>query len=81
MRGAKLMMSMSLLAMCAIAACSKPEPPEKERPPEPKASTEPRHTELRDAIQAPIDKAKSVEKTTLDAAEQQRAEIDAQTGG
>ena len=81
MRGAKVMMSVALLAACAIAACSKPEPPEKERPPEPKASTEPRHTELRDAIQAPIDKAKSVEKTTLDAAEQQRAEIDAQTGG
>lgn len=63
-----------------LAGCSKPEPPETERPPEPKAS-EPRHTELRDAIQAPIDKARSVEKTTLDAAEQQRAEIDAQTGG
>jgi hypothetical protein len=81
MRGAKLLLSISLLAVCAIAACSKPEPPEKERPPEPKAASEPRHTELRDAIQAPIDKAKSVEKTTLDAAEQQRAEIDAQTGG
>ena len=86
MRGAKTVfsravVSMSLLAACALAACSKPEPPEKERPPEPKAASEPRHTELRDAIQAPIDKAKSVEKTTLDAAEQQRAEIDAQTGG
>ena len=81
MRGAKLLLSISLLAVGAIAACSKPEPPEKERPPEPKAASEPRHTELRDAIQAPIDKAKSVEKTTLDAAEQQRAEIDAQTGG
>jgi hypothetical protein len=83
MRGAKTVVSlaMSLLAVCAIGACSKPEPPEKERPPEPKASSEPRHTELRDAIQAPIDKAKSVEQTTLDAAEQQRAEIDAQTGG
>jgi hypothetical protein len=83
MRGAKAVVSlaMSLLAACALAACSKPEPPEKERPPEPKASSEPRHTELRDAIQAPIDRAKSVEKTTLDAADKQRAEIDAQTGG
>ena len=86
MRGAKTvfstaMVSMSLLAACAIAGCSRPEPPEKERPPEPKASSGPRHTELRDAIQAPIEKAKSVEQTTLDAAEQQRAEIDAQTGG
>ena len=86
MRGAKTVfsravVSMSLLAACALAACSKPEPPEKERPPEPKASSEPRHTELRDAIQAPIDRAKSVEKTTLDAADKERAEIDAQTGG
>ena len=69
-----------LAALLLLAGCSKPEPPEKERPPEPKAATE-RHTELRDAIQAPIDKAKSAEKTTLDAAAQQRAEIDAQTGG
>ena len=81
MRGPKTLVSMSLLAACAIAGCSKPEPPEKERPPEPKATSEPRHTELRDAIQAPIEKAKSVEKTTLDAADKQRAEIDAQTGG
>ena len=70
-----------LATLLLLAGCSKPEPPEKERPPEPKASTEPRHTELRDAIQAPIDKAKSAEQTTLDAAEKQRAEIDAQTGG
>ena len=70
-----------LATLLLLAGCSKPEPPEKERPPEPKAATEPRHTELRDAIQAPIDRAKSVEQTTLDAAEKQRAEIDAQTGG
>ena len=69
-----------LATLLLLSACSKPEPPEKERPPEPKAA-EPRATELRDAIQAPIDKARSVEQTTLDAAEKQRAEIDAQTGG
>ena len=32
-------------------------------------------------MQAPIDKAKTAEATTLDAAEKQRAEIDGQTGG
>jgi len=81
-------MRQSIVLPCVLfallCACSKPQPPEKERPPEPQAesqSREPRATQLRDAIQAPIDKAKSVEQTTLDAAEKQRAEIDAQTGG
>lgn len=76
-------MRLPIILSCAavlLCACSKPQPPEKERPPEPQAGA-PRATELRDAIQAPIDKAKSVEQTTLDAAERQRAQIDAQTGG
>ena len=68
------------LLLTMLAACSKPQPPEKERPPEPQAAVE-THTELRDAMQAPIDKAKAVEDTVLDAAEQQKAEIDAQTSG
>lgn len=67
----------TILAALAVpllcAACSKPEPPEKERPPEPQA------TELRDAIQQPIDRAKAVEGEVQDAAAQQRAAIDAQT--
>jgi hypothetical protein len=42
-----------------LTACSKPQPPEKEQPPEPKAAQA--HTQLRDAIQAPLDKAKGVE--------------------
>lgn len=75
-----------LLIMCT-AACSRPEPPPTDQPPEPKAQasaqedTRERHTELRDAIQAPIDKARGVEDTVLDAAEKQKADIDAQTGG
>lgn len=72
-----------LLALC-IAGCSRPEPPPTDQPPEPQAQTgtpEERHTELRDAIQAPVERAQSVEKTVLDAAEQQQAEIDAQTDG
>lgn len=65
-----------LLLLCS--ACSKPQPPDKEQPPEPQASQQ---TELRDAIQRPIQRAEAVEAEVLDAAEQQRAAIDAQTGG
>jgi len=71
----------ALLALAAsmLTACSKPQPPEKERPPEPQASEQ--HTELRDAIQAPLDKAKGVEDEVQKAADEQRAAIDAATGG
>jgi hypothetical protein len=68
----------ALLIVCS--ACSKPEPPKKEQPPEPQAQVE-HATELRDAIQAPIDRAKAVEPQVLDAAKQQADAIDAQTGG
>jgi len=75
--------AMVLLLSCA--ACSRPEPPPTDQPPEPQAGTavaaaEESHTELRDAIRRPIDKAKAVEDVALDAAERQRTEIDAQTG-
>lgn len=69
------------------AGCSKPEPPPTDQLPEPQADASPAgeyketHTELNDAIQRPINKAKGVESTVLDAADKQRAEIDAQTGG
>lgn len=66
----KLLLAMTVMAL--LAGCSKPQPPEKERPVEPQA------TQLRDAIKAPIDKAKDVEKQVQDAAEAQRAAIDAQ---
>lgn len=62
-----------VLLMSAVAAC-KPEPPPLEQPPEPKAATE-----LRDAIKRPIDQAKAVEAATQEAAEKQRAAIDAAT--
>lgn len=57
-----------------LAACSKPKPPEKERPVEPQA------TQLRDAIQAPIDKAQQVEDQVRAAADAQRAAIEAAEG-
>jgi hypothetical protein len=72
------------IALCALllcaAACSKPEPPPTDQPPEPQAQAQ-QATELRDAIQRPIDRAKAVEPQVLDAARQQQADIDAQTGG
>ncbi|WP_425501457.1 hypothetical protein [Pseudoxanthomonas yeongjuensis] len=63
-----------LLLVSCLTAC-KPEPPPLEQPPEPKASA----TELRDAIKRPIDQAKAVEAATQEAAEKQRAEIEAVT--
>ena len=67
----------ALLALAALAACRR-EPPPTERPPEPQAQA---HTGLRDAIQAPQDKAHGVEKTVQDAADRQQAEIEAAEGG
>ena len=66
-----------VLLITGLGAC-KPEPPPLEQPPEPKA-TAASATELRDAIQQPIDKAKAVEAATQEAAEKQRATIDAAT--
>lgn len=63
-----------LLLVSCLAAC-KPEPPPLEQPPEPKATA----TQLRAAIQRPIDQAKAVEAATQEAAEKQRAAIDAAT--
>lgn len=65
--------------LLACTACNKPEPPKKEQAPTPRAAEQ--HTELRDAIQAPIDRAKAVEPQVIDAAKQQEDAIEAQTGG
>ncbi len=60
----------TVLLLCA--ACTRPERPDTERPPEPQAAG---------AIHAPIDRAKAAEGQVEDAAAKQRAAIDAQTGG
>ena len=67
----------TLAVLAAVAGCT-PEPPEKERPPEPQAAA---NTHLRDAIQAPLDRARQVEVDTQQAAEAQREAIEAATGG
>src|SRR5688572_17018058 len=79
------------VACLALAGCSKPEPPEKDRPPEPTAASTAtatasgrpveKHDDLRRWMQTPIEKAKTAEATVLDAAKAQRAEIDAQMQG
>ena len=65
------------LCMLVLAAC-RPEPPPTDQPPEPQARA---HTGLRDAIQAPQDKAREVEKTLQDDDARKRAQIDAAEGG
>ncbi|SFK54371.1 hypothetical protein [Lysobacter sp. cf310] len=60
------------LALLLAAGCSKPQPPEKERPVDPKA------TQLRDSIQQPIQKAQAVEADVIEAADKQRDAIEAQ---
>lgn len=82
--------AVALATLLLCAACSKPEPPETDRPPEPQATPEQpaadqgaaggNATGLRDAIQRPIDRAKAVDGQVEDAAAQQRAAVDAQTG-
>jgi len=65
-----------LLLCCvllALAACSKPQPPEKERPVDPQAQ---KATELHDAIQAPIERAKAVDDQVEKADQAQRQAIE-----
>ena len=67
----------AVLMLALLVACQ-PDPPEKERPPEPQAD---QHTRMRDAIQAPIDRAREAEADVQKAAAAQRAAIEAASGG
>ena len=60
----------AVVAIACCTACSPPPKPPADQPPEPQA------TQLRDAIQAPIDKAKAVEGQVQDAADAQRKAIE-----
>lgn len=62
-------MPIAALAL-ACAACSPPEQPVPAEPPEPQA------TQLRDAIQAPLEKARAVEDTVREADERRREQLD-----
>ncbi|UHQ20320.1 hypothetical protein LVB87_03930 [Lysobacter sp. KIS68-7] len=81
----------ALLCTLALAGCSKPEKPEKERPPSPQAGVSadvrPQVSQgttaaaVTQAIRSPIERAQGTEATTLEAAKKQDASIDAQTSG
>ena len=64
-----------VFALTGLGAC-KPEPPPTDEPPKPKAVAAD-NTELRDAIQKPIDQAKAVEGVVQDAADEQKAAVEA----
>ncbi len=66
-----------LILLCLAACTATPEPvaPTAVQAPEKEANTE-----MRDAIQAPIQKAKQVEDQVLEGAEKQKAEIEAAGG-
>ncbi len=63
----------ALISLALLAGCSKPKPPDKDQPPEPQA------TQLRDAMQAPLEQAKQAQDEARKAVEAQRAAIDAAT--
>ncbi|GAB2668080.1 hypothetical protein GCM10027193_22670 [Arenimonas aestuarii] len=64
----------ALAAGLALCACSDPAPTPTPDPPEPQTAGTQEHTELRDAMQAPLDKAQSVEVTLQeDTAERDQA--------
>lgn len=67
------MLCTGLLALPLLGACKRPEPPPRDRPPEPQA------TALRDAIQRPLDQAKAVQQAGEQAAAQRNAAIEAAT--
>lgn len=82
------------LTICLLAAalhlpgCAESPPPEQAAtaatPPAPTPAAQPAPaaggTELRDAIQQPIDKAKATDEATLKAAEEERKQIEAAGG-
>lgn len=78
------MIRMRLLPCLALAlvlaACSRPQPPDTERPPEPQAGETAEATALREAMQAPIDRAHAAEASVQEAAQRQQAAIDAAGG-
>jgi len=76
MTNARLSIATTCAALLALgsAACSRPEPVPANDPPEPQAA------QLRETIQAPIDRAKAVQDTVEDAARKQEAAIEAAGG-
>lgn len=74
-------LTFTLAAVLALGGCSDPAPTPTPDPPEPQTASAPaadeEHTELRDAIQAPQDRARSVEVTLQDGAADRNDELEA----
>lgn len=68
--------SFLLLGCVLLSACSAPKPPDEERRPEPQARPTSAIVQTANAYK---DRARSVEADSLEAADRQRAEIDAQS--
>lgn len=70
-----------LTALISVAGCSKPKIPDHDDRPEPQTAAVPAPpTQLREAMQQPIDKAEAAQASVDAAAEAQRKAIDAATG-
>lgn len=82
MRRPVLLMLPLLTCLVGVAGCSKPKMPDHDNPPDPQTSAAgvAAPTQLRDAVQKPIDKAEAAQASVDAAAEAQRNAIDAATG-
>lgn len=67
------------LAIALIAACSPPKPPEEERRPQPQAENTQAQSAIVQAADAYKDRARDAVKASQDAAERERAQLDAAT--
>ena len=70
-------LTFTLAAALALGACSDPAPTPTPDPPEPQTAATEEHTELRDAMQAPLEKAESVEVTLPDTAAERDEALEA----
>lgn len=70
-------LTFTLAAGLALCGCSDPAPTPTPDPPEPQTAAAEAHTELRDAMQAPLEKAQSVEVTLQDDAAERDAALEA----
>ena len=81
MRRPVLLMLPLLTVLFGLPGCSKPKIPDHDDRPEPQTATVPAPpTQLRKAIQQPIDKAEAAQASVGAAADAQRKAIDAATG-
>lgn len=82
MRRPMLFMLPLLTCLAVLPGCSQPKVPDHDNPPEPQAASSAvaQPTQLREAIQKPLDKAEAAKSSVAEDAEAQRKAIDAATG-